>query len=316
MVKENNKAPDSIIAEDMSIDGDVAFSGSIVINGQVSGMVKGDQAKLGDSGVIAGDVVLKDFDCGGKVKGSVSSRRLRMRKGSTVEGTISAHEFEMASGAVFSGQMKVGPTSDQTPVPPTGGGGETGSAADSALDNPTVISAGADHKKAALENEAAEAEGSIVDGLASALHGGSSVIMVVSGEPESRRQVCKELTDRLTGAYEQLFIDEPTGSFAEMLLRVAKGFGIDLTDYSDQDVMISDLAASMSGTDKYLLVLDNVERMYPATLERMIRYLAADENGENELTKLVLFGSTDLKKMLDFGDSTVFTREPDCVFEL
>lgn len=313
MGKENIKAPDSIIAAEMSIDGDVAFAGSIVINGRISGMVKGEKAKLGDSGIIDGDVVLKEFDCGGRVKGSVSAERLWMRKGSEIEGTIFAREFDMVPGAMFNGDMKVGQVPDAAPVSQTRGSVGSAAPADSSEKKRVIVPAGADHEKAVLDGEA---DASIVDGLAGALSGGSSVIMVVSRETESRRQVCDELRDRLKDRYAQVFIDEPTGSFGEMLLRVARGFGIDLTDYSDQEVMLGDLAASMSGSGRYLLVLDNVERMYPATLERMIRYLAADENGENEMTKLVLFGSPDLKKMLDFGDSSVFTREPDCVFEL
>lgn len=316
MGKENTKAPDSIIAADMSIDGDLAFSGTIVINGQINGMVKGDQAKLGNSGTIVGDVVLKDFDCGGTVKGSVSSQRLKMRKGSEIEGAISVREFEMVPGAVFSGEMKVGQAPDQTPVQQSGKRGGSGSVVDSAPEKQVPVPSGTDHKRADSETGEDEIEASIVDGLAGALRGGSSVIMVVSGKTESRGLVCDELKERLEDTYVQLSIDEPTGSFGEMLLKIARGFGIELTDYSDQKVMLRDLAASMSGSGRYLLVVDNVEQMYPATLERMIRYLAADEKGENELTKLVLFGSSDLKKMLDFGDSSVFTREPDCVFEL
>ena len=297
----------------MSIDGDISFSGTIVIDGQVNGSVKGNQLKMGDSGMIAGDVIVKDFDCGGKVRGVVSSQQLRMRKGSEIEGAIFARELEMVPGALVNGEMRIGPDQEYNRTPPVGGSVGLSVSADTSAEKPGVVIGDTDSEDATSDYDEVQTESSIVDGLAGALDGGSSVIMVVSEEADSRRLVYRDLKKRLGARYEQLFIEEPTGSFGEMLVRVAKGFGIELSDLSDQEVMIRDLSASMSGSGRNILVLDNVERMYPATLERMIQYLAADENGENELTKLLLFGSTDLKKMLDFGDSSIFTREPDCV---
>ena len=317
MVKDNKKAPGSIIAAEMSIDGDVRFAGAVEINGRISGMVEGDNAELGRSGTIVGDVVVKDFDCGGTVKGAVSSQRVRMRTAAIIEGNISAVELEMVPGSVFVGEMKIGKEPGRPPERSAGTNSEVGPEGSYESGSSDVVLEGANRQKTPAEADAeVKEDGSLVDGLVGALRGGSSVIMVVSEEAASRRLVYDELKDRLNDSYVHLFIDEPTGSFGEMLLKVAGGFGVELSDYSDQETMIRDLAESMAGSGRYILVLDNVERMYPATLERMIRYLAADEKGENEVTKLILLGSEDLKKMIDFGDSRVFIREPDCVFEL
>lgn len=305
--RKKQKVSGSVIDRDMVISGDVTFQGQMVINGTIEGTLTGDKVVLGSEGVLDGEVQLQELDCNGIARGMIGADRVRVNRTAEVVGTIAARELDMSPGAVFVGDMKIGGHSGKKvevnrrkipAVPEQQKRPE---------DDPPVVQ---------VERAATSEEGSVLDGLTAALVGGSSLVMVISDDEDGRRALCKELQKGLAESFNQLCIHEPTGSFREILRRISKGFEIELTDYSDQDVMIRDLTSAMSGSGRYLLIVENVEKMYPATLERVVRYLVGEEGRDEIMTKMVLFGNGELQKMMGLEESNFFVRDPDCIFEL
>ena len=301
---KKQKKSGSVIGHDMVIIGDVSFKGHLAVDGEIKGTLVGEYVELAKSGTLDGEINLTELNCSGNARGVVSAQRVELKKSADVSGIIKAGTLEMAAGSVFVGELKISPDRSA----------QVAQAPSIAPESKAVSGGG--QKKNNHAPAGAVNESSALDGLVDALKGGSSLVMVISENSEVRKAFYGDLQTRLQGRYHQFVIEEPTGSFREMLVSVAKGFKVELTDYGNQESIIKDLSTFMTDSGNYLIIMDNVEKMYPATLERMIQYLVGDEHQGAALTKIVLVGGIELQKMMGFEDSKFLTREPDCIFEL
>lgn len=101
---------DTLIAEDVVIQGDLEFSGGIQIDGKVVGAIKGigerSVVRLTSKGQIEGDIHAPVIVINGRVSGSVySALRLELGDHSHVSGNVHYALMEMLIGAEVNGQM-------------------------------------------------------------------------------------------------------------------------------------------------------------------------------------------------------------------
>ena len=96
----------SIISADMVINGTLASTGDMQIDGRVEGDVRSVGLVIGDKAEIHGEIYAEDVTIRGKVVGRIRARKITLAATSHVEGDILHEAFAVESGAFFEGNCR------------------------------------------------------------------------------------------------------------------------------------------------------------------------------------------------------------------
>ncbi len=115
MFKKKEPAPgapiDTLVSASTRIQGDIAFSGGLHLDGQVTGSVKADPATasrlvVSRSAVVEGSVVAGVVEVEGVVRGDIEAPvRVVLGPAARVEGNLHYGTIEMAAGARINGKL-------------------------------------------------------------------------------------------------------------------------------------------------------------------------------------------------------------------
>jgi cytoskeletal protein CcmA (bactofilin family) len=107
----------TIISEGCIIEGNVSGSGSIRIDGQVSGDLHMKQSViLGTKGVITGNVVTSEMILFGTLKGNVSASIVEIKATGNLTGDITTAQMTMELGGRHNGSVKMNETNTPQPA--------------------------------------------------------------------------------------------------------------------------------------------------------------------------------------------------------
>ncbi len=109
--KVENEAITSIIDKNMTVIGEIHFSGKARIDGMIEGNLRGEHLILSETGKIQGDIQVTSFNCYGAVKGDVKAEILSARKDCKISGKLSAKALSVEPGACIEGDIKSGAAS-------------------------------------------------------------------------------------------------------------------------------------------------------------------------------------------------------------
>jgi cytoskeletal protein CcmA (bactofilin family) len=102
---------DTIVGQNTRIDGDVHFSGGLLVDGTVKGSVIAEEGSasvltVSEHGIIEGDVNVPNVILNGSVTGDVRSpERIEMAAKARVTGDVYYNLIEMAMGAAVNGSL-------------------------------------------------------------------------------------------------------------------------------------------------------------------------------------------------------------------
>jgi len=108
----------NLIGAGTKIIGDIFTNGDIRIDGNVSGKVE-TQGKLvvGNSGMIEGEIKVKNADISGKINGTLYvSENLSLKANASIEGDIHTAKLEIEPGAVFCGKCTMAGKKNHNPI--------------------------------------------------------------------------------------------------------------------------------------------------------------------------------------------------------
>jgi cytoskeletal protein CcmA (bactofilin family) len=94
----------SLIATDISIEGDLRGDGELQVDGSFVGDVTVSRLAVGEKGQIEGSVHAEVADIRGRVVGSVTAKQVRLFASAHVEGDITHEQLTMEAGALFEGR--------------------------------------------------------------------------------------------------------------------------------------------------------------------------------------------------------------------
>jgi cytoskeletal protein CcmA (bactofilin family) len=94
----------SLIAENVSVAGDIASDGDIQLDGVVRGDVRVGRLSIGETGHVEGVVEADAVEVRGRVAGAISARSVKLFATAHVEGDISHAQLAVEAGARFSGR--------------------------------------------------------------------------------------------------------------------------------------------------------------------------------------------------------------------
>jgi cytoskeletal protein CcmA (bactofilin family) len=96
--------PCSLIAENVSVAGDLASDGDVQLDGALRGDLKVEHLSLGETGQVEGAIEAETVEIRGRVVGTISARVVRLFATAQVEGDITHAQLAIDAGAQFSGR--------------------------------------------------------------------------------------------------------------------------------------------------------------------------------------------------------------------
>jgi cytoskeletal protein CcmA (bactofilin family) len=111
----------SLIASDMTLEGNVVGGGELQVDGTIKGDVRVERVTIGDSGHVEGGVFAEAVEVRGRVSGSITAKQVRLYGACHVDGDITHEQLAMETGAFFQGRSLrlQRPPAQPTVIPPT-----------------------------------------------------------------------------------------------------------------------------------------------------------------------------------------------------
>ncbi|WP_319586560.1 AAA family ATPase [uncultured Desulfobulbus sp.] len=139
---------------------------------------------------------------------------------------------------------------------------------------------------------------------------GKQLIKLVGREGAGKTLICQLIVDRLPSEYEVIHVENPVGSFDDLLQVACIDLGMDPRGKHDPALYLEEFQRLLdwkrSERIKVVLIIDEAEKLFLATLERLVRHIG-DKESQN-LTVL-LAGRPELEANLD--QLTVFCTTVD-----
>src|SRR5512140_3028189 len=96
--------PCSLIAENVSVDGDLASEGDVQLDGALRGDLKVTHLSIGETGQVEGAVSAETVEVRGRVAGTINARSVRLFASARVDGDITHERLAIEAGAHFAGR--------------------------------------------------------------------------------------------------------------------------------------------------------------------------------------------------------------------
>ncbi|HEV2363568.1 MAG TPA: polymer-forming cytoskeletal protein [Caulobacteraceae bacterium] len=94
----------SLIAGDVTIEGNVTAGGELQIDGTVKGDIRVERVTVGDSGTVEGGIFAEAVEVRGRVSGAITAKQVRLYGACHVDGDITHEQLAMETGAFFQGR--------------------------------------------------------------------------------------------------------------------------------------------------------------------------------------------------------------------
>ena len=100
------KQIDTVIAEQYTLEGDLATKNSVKVDGRIQGTLRAKgRAIIGETGVVKGDVHAVDLLVLGRLEGNVHAQRLHLQASAQIHGNIEAETLQVGPGARYQGSV-------------------------------------------------------------------------------------------------------------------------------------------------------------------------------------------------------------------
>lgn len=100
------RAAPSIISSDMIVNGALAASGDIQVDGKVQGDITSGSLTVGEKATVEGEILAEEVIVRGKIIGSIRARKVQLCSTCHVEGDIYHQALAVETGAYFEGNCR------------------------------------------------------------------------------------------------------------------------------------------------------------------------------------------------------------------
>jgi len=306
------KEKQSRIDHSMVISGDVECRGSIVVEGQMNGTFKGEDLLITDSGHVSGTVFADSIECFGRIEGDITTKTLVLRQTGCHVGTVETGDLTIEPGAVLdcalqSGIKKVQKYQvlqqevKQAPV----------------VNLSQCICAFQEGTRPCCMDVPWSGRRELYNSIVDLLDKDKPLIKVTGESGSGKSLLAQKVQNSLPVNFEVFLISDQVGAVASLVQSVAADIGVDTSAVSSQGELIVEiknvLKEKSSRGQKVVLLVDDAELMYPATMEGMIRLLTAAYDGNNgEGLQMILFGSGELESQIVATTVEYFEDETNC----
>lgn len=94
----------SLIAENVSLEGDLASDGDVQLDGAVRGDLKVAHLSIGETGQVEGAITADAVEIRGRVVGTITAKAVRLYATARVDGDLTHAQLSIDAGAQFAGR--------------------------------------------------------------------------------------------------------------------------------------------------------------------------------------------------------------------
>ncbi|HEX3886752.1 MAG TPA: polymer-forming cytoskeletal protein [Phenylobacterium sp.] len=94
----------SLIAENVSLEGDLVSEGDVQLDGAVRGDLKLNHLTVGETGQVDGLITAETVEVRGRVAGAITAKTVRLYATARVDGDITHAQLAVDAGAHFAGR--------------------------------------------------------------------------------------------------------------------------------------------------------------------------------------------------------------------
>ncbi len=302
-MERDRTAVDSIIPATMTVVGDITCRGLVRIDGVVQGRIHGQRLVIGSTGRVCGEAELQQLTCFGTFEGSIQVEHLHLQASGRLQGTIVVGELAVAAGARIDSVVhgREAWLLGRAAAEQASQGGALAPATD---EGERVSEFGAPTPGSAKE----------LEDLLVALQGGSRLLVVIDDHKERRARFLGLAKEWFSSHYRVATLLDPRGTVQDLFGRIAMHQGVTVTDDVDAVMLGKAVCHELSENGRGLVLIDNAESMFPATLEALLRVLA--EIPLASAPQVILLGGQELRKLQDLRFSAETLGAPGCLFDL
>jgi type II secretory pathway predicted ATPase ExeA len=129
---------------------------------------------------------------------------------------------------------------------------------------------------------------------------GKLLLKLVGRDGDGKSLLCKVLEERLPDSYQVVVLQDPSGSFEDLLWLMGRALSMEVGEIASRESLVEQgrqlLAGQQATGIRRVLIIDEAEKMFAATLERLLRTID-DGDGASNLT-LLLVGRPGLDERL------------------
>ena len=89
----------STLLSDVSVDGNMIEKNKIIVDAKVRGNIKANDLDTHSNSIIDGNIKCKNASIGGKLKGTINSDKINIRKTAKIEGSLNQKTLSIEEGA-------------------------------------------------------------------------------------------------------------------------------------------------------------------------------------------------------------------------
>lgn len=104
--KKGVKSTPTIIARDLTIEGEIISDGLIEIEGRIKGSISGNIVVLREEGIIEGSVSAESISIRGKFNGTIKAKNINITETAKIFGDIEYCSLSVEDGACIEGNFK------------------------------------------------------------------------------------------------------------------------------------------------------------------------------------------------------------------
>lgn len=298
----------------MTIRGEVQCSGRLVVEGELQGIFSGNHLLITKSGELQGKISADSIECSGRIIGNVTTRSLDLKSSGSHSGTVETSELRVELGAVLDCALQSGAKFSS----PSGSTASTiNSIPEQSSKLAEFVTAFSEEQRACCFEIPWSERLDLYNHLVSLLKKDKVLIKVI-GDPGSGKTVfAAKIQEELEAEYRIVQLENQVGSVNALLLDLAEKLGLSWSGASAKQAEISEavlafLAEGRRKGEKVLLIIDDAQEMYPASMERITRLLTGNFGEEAGFLHMVLLGTraTETKMVATIFD--YFEDETNC----
>jgi MSHA biogenesis protein MshM len=309
MVDEN----ESIITRFMVITGTVECHGRVVLEGTLDGAFSGEILDIRQSGKISGDIKATTINCSGHMEGRVVTDSLALRRGGCHVGTVETSKLAVEPGAILDCALQSGAMKGSAQLESVS---ENASKPD--VDLGLLLFAFQEGVRPCCMDVPWSERLEVYSQLLELLEKGKPLIKVTGEAGSGKSLLVDKLRSTLPASYEVFPATDQGGSVAAVLYEVADNLAIEGIAEASQAELLARIKNVLNekrrGGQRVVLLVDDVEKMYPAAMEGIIRTLtnAYGEGDGAEMLQLILFGTKEMETKMVATTIEYFEDETNC----
>ncbi len=304
----------------MRVVGDIVTSGDLVLEGELQGSFVGHALTITPSGRIVGEVKGSAVECAGHLEGRVETKSLKLVKGGCQVGIVITGELEVESGAVIDCVMQSSSTDKALGQPVKAPEKKV-----KKVDLTKYLNAFKEGERPCCFEVPWSERSELYDHIVDLLKKKKQLIKVVGESGSGKTALADKLLVDSIDKCDLLHLQEKVGSVTTLLKEVAVRLGLsDCEKYTGQAQLLSEIRLELTkrneNGERVVLVIDDAQEMFQATMEGVIRLLSGaygeEEVDPRECLHIILLGTNEMKSNMVATILEYFEDETNCQLTL